>query len=341
MNSVSAQSPQTPMSKQSPSTPSELSEYSHAQKFNKVLERLGCTNAYKVANSLQGSIWRAQTKNNTNENVVIKITDRDLHKKSKAMIQGHSYDVMEDVVAESSILKYVTERKECPKSIVRFKQFLKSQTSFYFVMEDGGSSLFTFIKKAHQLLRTKQIDFAHWHKVVHVIFAQMVEAIAYIHSLNIAHFDISLENWLINDVKVDVQSNGKTQQMKFVLDTIQVKLCDFGLAQMFTNAKCLSNKYCGKEPYKSPEVINKNECFDAKSNDVWCLTICLFMICIGGPPWNAALTSDGNFVYAMKNNIFSLLTQWKVAQFVAPEWIHLFNAVFQCEKSRLNIFQMR
>ena len=65
-------------------------------------------------------------------------------------------------------------------------------------MEDGGSTLFDFVESAHKLIRANQIDIAHWKKVVRVIFKQMVKAIAYIHSLNIAHFDISLENWLIN-----------------------------------------------------------------------------------------------------------------------------------------------
>ena len=62
-----------------------------------------------------------------------------------------------------------------------------------------------------------------------------------------------------------------------------------GLAQIFTSDKCLSNKYCGKEPYKSPEIINKQKTFDAKANDVWCLTICLFIMCVGGPLSNLSL----------------------------------------------------
>ena len=103
-------------------------------------------------------------------------------------------------------------------------------------MEDGGSSFFNFIKKAHQLIRTGQIDIDHWHQVVHIIFRQMVEAIAYIHSLNIAHFDISLENWLINDVKVDVvEINGQTHKLKFILKDIQVKICDFGTLSLFVS----------------------------------------------------------------------------------------------------------
>ena len=104
-------------------------------------------------------------------------------------------------------------------------------------MEDGGSSLFNFVKIAHKLIRTKQIDIAHWHKVVRIILKQMVEAIEYIHSLNIAHFDISLENWLINDVHFTVTVGGKHQKLNFDLNNISVKLCDFG-NNLFSKCSC-------------------------------------------------------------------------------------------------------
>ena len=70
------------------------------------------------------------------------------------------------------------------------------------MMEDGGESLFDFVNKAHQLILSGNIDITEWHRVCKVIFKQMLECIEFIHSLNICHFDISLENFLINDVDV-------------------------------------------------------------------------------------------------------------------------------------------
>ena len=96
-------------------------------------------------------------------------------------------------------------------------------------MEDGGGSLFDFIQKAHQLIKDSTIAISHWQQVVKVIFKQMLEAIEYIHSKNVCHFDISLENFIINDVQIVITKMGDVCNMRFVIDDIRVKLCDFGM----------------------------------------------------------------------------------------------------------------
>ena len=111
-------------------------------------------------------------------------------------------------------------------------------------MEYGGNTLFSFIQKAHEYISAGYIDIDDWHKLIQVIFKQMVESIEYIHSKNICHFDISLENFLINGVQVECCDNGK---IKFDINTndIQCKLIDFGLAEHFPNGDFSSTKYCG------------------------------------------------------------------------------------------------
>jgi len=172
---------------------------------------------------------------------------------------------------------------------------------------------------------------------------QMVEAIAFIHSLNVIHFDISLENWLINDVHFTVTiSEDKRQKMKFNLDDIHIKLCDFGLAQLFTKEKCLCSKYCGKEGYKSPESIARKALFDAKANDIWGLGTCLFMMISGSSPWNVAHESDGNYLYVMKRSMFCLLNdEWNIIHFVDKKMMRLLNGIFQSEEKRASISQIR
>merc|ERR1712228_493690 len=98
----------------------------------------------------------------------------------------------------------------------------------------GGGSLFDFVQKGHEYIKDGSIDISEWQKVANIILKQMIDCIQYIHSKNVIHFDISLENWLINDVKVevDVYTNG-IEKIRFVADRIQIKLCDFGLSQLF------------------------------------------------------------------------------------------------------------
>ena len=121
-------------------------------------------------------------------------------------------------------------------------------------MEDGGSSLFAFVQKVHNIIQTGNLKITHWNQVCKVIFKQMIECVEWLHSQNICHMDISLENILINDPDVYYAKDGT---LRFCLNSIQIKLCDFGLAERFRpkliakrieksvpDFRC--SKYCGK-----------------------------------------------------------------------------------------------
>ena len=98
-------------------------------------------------------------------------------------------------------------------------------------MEDGGNSFFEFVMKSHQLILAKRLKLENWKKISKIIFRQMVESIAYIHCLNVAHFDISLENFLINDIQIELTHTGDTkviEGIEYMPDGIQIKLADFG-----------------------------------------------------------------------------------------------------------------
>ena len=106
--------------------------------------------------------------------------------------------------------------------------------SYYLVMEDGGKSLYDFITESHKWMKMGIIQISHWQTVVKIIFHQMLDAIQYIHSKNVCHFDISLENWLLEDPEIVVTTEGTTEDVRVVLDDIHIKLCDFG---MFLSAR--------------------------------------------------------------------------------------------------------
>eukprot|EP00483_Globobulimina_turgida_P000787 UN00788 len=170
----------------------------------------------------------------------------------------------------------------------------------------------------------------------------MVECIHFMHARNVVHFDISLENFLINDIKIEVIQNIKTQKckLKFVSNDIQIKLCDFGLAELFTKEECQSNKNTGKKQYKSPELLSQKQ-FDAKANDIWCFGVCIFMIATGCPPWDVADKTDKTFNYVMKYSIEDLLTYWKIIDDVDDDLIHLLDSIFQCQQDRISIYDIK
>eukprot|EP01083_Nonionella_stella_P070198 187720_1 len=231
---------------------------------------------------------------------------------SQGVVNGQVYSIKEDIILEQSILKYLTQDIRCPKSIVKWHQFFKTETDLYFVMEDAGHSLFDFVTQAHALVKARKIDIRHWQRVCHMILRQMIECIDYIHSRKVAHFDISLENWLINDVEIDVTNVNGRDRITFVLDDLQVKLCDFGLAAMFTNRSFRSNKHCGKAQYKSPEIVAKKQGFDARSNDIWCMGVCMFQLCTGISPWDRADESDANYAFVQNCGLREAMRHWDV-----------------------------
>ncbi len=83
----------------------------------------------------------------------------------------------------------------------------------------------------HYVRRRRRID----EEVCKVIFKQIVLGVQYIHSKNIIHRDLKLENILIDNLGV-------------------VKICDFGVSKAIEvgvpNTEC-----CGTPAYMAPEVV--------------------------------------------------------------------------------------
>ena len=110
----------------------------HDRRIIRVLNKVGLVEAKKVTETLQGSIWRATSQSQSSlgcretESVVIKVTNQYLQKNSLAQIGNQQIPVQEDILLESSILKFLTENEKCPKSIVKFRRFFK--TSVYVLL---------------------------------------------------------------------------------------------------------------------------------------------------------------------------------------------------------------
>ena len=81
--------------------------------------------------------------------------------------------------------------------------------------------------------------------------------------------------------------------------------------------------------------------FNAKSNDIWCLGVCLFMMTVGSNPWNMASTTDAAFNYIMnendKNSLIELLYQWNKLDFVDEQIIVLIQSIFKYENKRCDL----
>eukprot|EP00484_Ammonia_sp_Unknown_P000853 CAMPEP_0197021808 /NCGR_PEP_ID=MMETSP1384-20130603/2718_1 /TAXON_ID=29189 /ORGANISM="Ammonia sp." /LENGTH=329 /DNA_ID=CAMNT_0042449719 /DNA_START=91 /DNA_END=1080 /DNA_ORIENTATION=+ len=303
------------------------------------MHKISLSGVSKISESLQGSVWKATRTGSSGvgKPVVVKVTDRYLHQNALGKVNKTAITVHENIVSEAKILRLLSKDKTCPPSIVRFRSFYETETEYFLMEEHGGSSLFEFVNKAHRFIRAGKIELSHWHKIVKVIFKQMIECIAYLHSKRVCHLDISLENFLINDVLVAVIEKRNQEILQFLTDRIQIKLCDFGLSELFGDDECLCVKWCGKQGYKSPEVLAEKRAFAAKKNDIWCLGVCLFMMSVGYPPWKAASPYDEAFVFMTNGNMKQMLNLWRLSHYVDDELLDLFRLIFQREDKRVGL----
>jgi len=99
-------------------------------------------------------------------------------------------------------------------------------------------------------------------KLIRTYFAQLVDAIEYLHSKGIAHLDIKLENLLIgNDYKL--------------------KVADFDQSQLLSDKNLI---YRGTPSFRAPEVITKS-CKDFAAADIYSLGVILFALATGDFPF--------------------------------------------------------
>eukprot|EP00826_Nyctotherus_ovalis_P034848 TRINITY_DN2938_c0_g7_i3.p1 TRINITY_DN2938_c0_g7~~TRINITY_DN2938_c0_g7_i3.p1 ORF type:complete len:229 (-),score=75.19 TRINITY_DN2938_c0_g7_i3:371-1057(-) len=117
-----------------------------------------------------------------------------------------------------------------------------------------------------------------------VIISQLLSAVAYCHERKIVHRDLKPENVLL-----DSSSPGK----------IQVKVIDFGTAQVFSSKRKL-RATTGTAYYIAPEVLMKN--YNEKC-DIWSCGVILYIMLSGTPPFNGK--TDDEIIKAVKSTKFS------------------------------------
>ncbi len=100
---------------------------------------------------------------------------------------------------------------------------------------------------------------------VHMIFRQLLDAVAYLHRRNIVHRDIKCENILL-----DHHWNAK--------------LADFGFAREMEPEE-LSRTHCGSTAYVAPEILS-TENYAGAPTDMWSVGVVLFIALTGRMPFD-------------------------------------------------------
>ena len=112
------------------------------------------------------------------------------------------------------------------------------------------------------------------------VFLELLDAVSFLHSHNIAHLDISTENIMLD-------SDG------------HVRVIDVGQAKHVPEDSELRGQY-GKPAYYLPESL-RDMPFCAFEQDVWAVGIVLFVLVAGTIPFQAPYTTDQAYQILCQN----------------------------------------
>ena len=177
------------------------------------------------------------------------------------------------IIDEIEILKNLNH-----PDIVKIIEFYGTEEAYYIVNEycSGGE---LYDKAVNHLSETQ----------ISVIFKQILSGLSYLHSKNIVHRDLKLENILISD-KEYVEVTGE--------EYYDIKIIDFGNARIF-DSTITTNSIVGSSYYIAPEVFIKKY---HKECDLWSAGVILYMLIVGVPPFEGE--NDKKIISKIKTGIF-------------------------------------
>ena len=152
--------------------------------------------------------------------------------------------------------------------MVRVFELLQDDTNFYIVTElVTGGELYDHIIKVKRLNEREAAD----------VIKQLLLALNYMHTQNIAHRDIKPENILLSPE--ETTEPGK----------LNVKLTDFGFACFYREERGL-RQVLGSPLYMAPEIVREEQ-YD-KSVDIWSVGVIAHILLSGCPPFYGRTKQD-------------------------------------------------
>ena len=186
----------------------------------------------------------------------------------------------EDLLTDSEIMDEIEILKNLDHpDIVRIMEFYNTDDCYYIINEYcPGGELF---EQVNNIFSETQIA---------VMFRQIFSGLAYLHSNNVIHRDLKLENILIQEKEKSKETNE---------DLFILKIIDFGTAKIFDKNK-KAKAIVGSSYYIAPEVLNKKynrEC------DLWSAGVILYMFIVGHAPFEGK--NDREIMEKVKKGNFS------------------------------------
>jgi serine/threonine protein kinase len=165
------------------------------------------------------------------------------------------------------MIEYNLMRRLDHDHIIKCFGAFSDQENYYILMDlvDDGSDLLDFVLDDAQLSIDDDEKLTIDDKKD--MICQIIAAVEYYHSQQIAHRDLKPENIMV------VKKNGK-----YIL-----KIIDFGLANL-VNLRKKHKTMCGSPIYMAPEIATQ-ELYNPQIADIWSLGAVMFVILTASFPW--------------------------------------------------------
>ncbi|KAI7866857.1 kinase-like domain-containing protein [Spinellus fusiger] len=189
---------------------------------------------------------------------------------------------------------YTHQRLEHPH-IVTLYEVLMTETNIHIVSEYcSNGELFDMLIRWG---RCSEYQAQRW-------FCQLAKAVHFIHSQQIVHRDLKLENILL-----DTEYNAK--------------ICDFGFARQTDRHQMLAT-FCGSLAYSAPEVIQHKK-YTGPETDIWSLGVILYTLLAGELPF------DDDSEMVIKHKIIHL--EYQIPSYFSPEASDIIRQMLKYEPS--------
>ncbi|KAL2806544.1 serine/threonine-protein kinase 33 isoform b [Daubentonia madagascariensis] len=230
--------------------------------------------------------------------MVIEATDKETETKwaiKKVNKEKAGSSAVKLLEREVNILKSVKH-----EHIIHLEQIFETPKKMYLVMElcEDGELKEILDRKGHFSENETR-----W------IIQSLASAIAYLHSNDIVHRDLKLENIMVKSSFID--DNNELN--------LNIKVTDFGLAvKKQGRSEAMLQTTCGTPIYMAPEVINAHDY--SQQCDIWSIGVIMYILLCGEPP----------FLASSEDKLFELIRKGEL-HFENPIW----DSISDCAKSVL------
>ena len=189
---------------------------------------------------------------------------------NKKNLNSPNNENMRKIIYETNLMKKLNH-----PNITKILEMFEDEKYILIIMEYiNGGNLFSFVKKRRKLTE----------KISKFLFKQIILGIKHIHSKNIVHRDVKLENILI-----DLNNT--------------IKICDFGIGRILSSPDELLHDQCGTPMYMAPEILlcSKDKGYKGFPVDIWSAGIALYIMLSGALPFSVKNEND-SFLDGNNNN---------------------------------------